>query len=77
MGRLRDIVGGDGAVRAPQHHVRRELTTDDGNFRREMDPQHAQHASPRSNTTNPDLKPSSSPSPSSTSKDNPSAEPAS
>jgi len=45
--RLRHVVSEDAAVGAPQEHVRRDLTADDRDLRREVHPQHGQHPSPR------------------------------
>ena len=41
---LRDIIGGDGLVGAPEEDVRRELAADNGDIRGEVHTQHAQHA---------------------------------
>lgn len=44
-GTFRDVIGGDGAIRAAQEHIRGELTAHNGNIRGQVHPQHTQHAS--------------------------------
>lgn len=49
-GSFRQIVGGDGVIRPPQQHIRRQLTTHNRNVRRQVHPEHTQahhRSSPR------------------------------
>lgn len=41
-GSFRHIVGGDGVIRPPQQHIRRQLATHNRNVRRQVHPKHTQ-----------------------------------